>query len=168
VAGPIGCGWGGQTVSPSVVPPLPAEEPLAFSRLAFLTIAFVIAPVTVSGQGVDTSIAIAPRMAAAPPCVPDRSQLLDRPRREAVGPTALSLILPPFDNAPRIRNPVFVRMHVTVHGTVDSVVVTGISDSAYAARVGQSSMGMRFRPARRDGCLVADWIELRFEFPERR
>jgi hypothetical protein len=151
-----------------VVPPPPAEEPLAFSRLTFLTTAIVIAPVAVSGQGVDTSIAIAPRMAAGPPCVQDRSQLIDGLKRESMEPSALQMIIPPMENMPRIRNPVDVLMHVTVEGVVDSVVVRGIADSAYAARVRQSSFGMRFRPARRNGCLIADWFRVTFTFPDRR
>jgi hypothetical protein len=136
--------------------------------LPALALVMVFCPRAVSGQAADTSIAIAPRMAAGPPCVQDRSQLVDGLKRESMGPSALQMIIPPMENMPRIRNPVDVLMHVTVEGVVDSVVVTGIADSAYAARVRQSSFGMRFRPARRNGCLIADWFRVTFTFPDRR
>ena len=120
------------------------------------------------GQSIDSLISIKPAVAAAPTCVPDRSQLLDRPRRGLVGPSPIKLIIPPLENMPTIRNPVTLRMHVTALGVVDSVVVIGITDSAYASRVRQSSMGMRFRQATRDGCLVAEWYEATLNFPQRR
>ena len=137
-------------------------------RLAGLALVTMLFPRVGSAQEIDSSIAITPRMSAPPPCVPDRSQLVGGPRKAPAGPTLLQLYLPPVDNAPRIENPVFLRMRVTVQGTVDSVVVIGVADSAYAARVRQGSMRMRFRPASRDGCLVPEWYELKFELPERR
>jgi hypothetical protein len=51
-------------------------------------------------------------------------------------------------------------MRVTVDGIVDSIVITGIGDSAYVKKVRQAFLTLGFDPARYRGCPVVGWYRM--------
>lgn len=125
-------------------------------------IALFAAPTTVRAQSLDSLISTVPTVARPPACVRPMFGPAD------AGPTHSVLIVPPLENLPRrLRGQsARLRMLVNTSGRVDSAVVIGISDSMYRERVRTTALAYRFQPARRAGCLVADWIEVGFTFPD--
>jgi hypothetical protein len=55
---------------------------------------------------------------------------------------------------------VVAQFHVTLHGTVDTVIVDGLADSTFARRLRRDLMDARFRPATLRGCAAAAWLSL--------
>ena len=130
--------------------------------LSLLAIRILAAPTTVHAQSLDSLITTVPSVNRTPTCVRPTSGPHD------TGPAPTRMIIPPLDNLPRRMRgqSARLRMHVTTSGRVDSVEVTGIPDSVYRERVQTSAMAYIFLPARRAGCLVTDWTEVSFTFPD--
>jgi hypothetical protein len=117
-----------------------------------------------SAQSHDSLITTKPLVVAAPACVRISSGRAD------MAPTPVSIVTPPTENIPRSMRgrTVGVRLLVSVGGRVDSIVMTGVPDSTYAAGMRESLRRYRFQPAHRNGCVVTDWYEFTITFPERR
>ena len=63
-----------------------------------------------------------------------------------------------------VNAPIVMRMHVDRRGVVDSIDVTGISDSGFVRQLRKFSRDLIFVPALYQGCAVSGWASMRFTF----
>lgn len=139
---------------------------VAVSLLSALALA---APTTASAQISDSTIAIVPRVVPAPACLRDSSEYVGSSMKGYVPPQLRNLVVPEFRGRYSRGGRLSVRSHVTSGGVVDSVVITGSGDRTYFDAVRTAALKARYRPARRDGCLVAAWTDsMVMTFPARR
>ena len=133
----------------------------------FLLLATAIVGVSnpTSAQIPDSTIAIVPRVLPPPVCLRDSSAYFHRPDTGRIGPSPRSLSIPDLRGRSTRGGELTVRSHVTALGVVDSVVITGPGDRAFREAVREMAFKVRYRPARRDGCLVPDWIQVTVKYP---
>jgi TonB family protein len=122
-------------------------------------------PCSASAQIPDSTIAIVPRVLPAPVCLRDSSESFHRAETGRIGPSPRSLMAPDLRGRTTRGGELTVRSHVTAHGVVDSVVMTGVGDRAFREAVREMAFKARYRPARRDGCLVDEWFQVTVKYP---
>lgn len=63
-----------------------------------------------------------------------------------------------------VNAPIVMRMHVDRRGVVDSIDVTGISDSGFVRQLRKFSRGFSFMPTVYQACAVPGWTTMQFSF----